>query len=104
MRRHAAMRARRRQMTGTSDAMTTLASAYVLRDEKGGIWIVEMPQHVQPGGVMPHLAPGDRVAIVSRTADDIVQVRISRHVDTSEMDIRLFAIERGSSVVTRRLA
>lgn len=87
-------------MTERSDAMTTLASAYVLRDEKGGIWIVEMPQHLQPGGVMPHLAPGDRVAVVSRTADDIVQVRISRHVDTSETDINAKAVRVSGAMAT----
>ncbi|HEY7008947.1 MAG TPA: hypothetical protein VH395_08410 [Jatrophihabitantaceae bacterium] len=87
-------------MTGTSDAMTTLASAYVLRDEKGAIWIAEVPQHVQPGGVMPHLAPGDTAAVVTRTADDIVQVRISRHVGTSETDINVKAVRVSGAIAT----
>jgi hypothetical protein len=59
-----------------------------------------MPQHLQPGGVMPHLAPGDRVAVVSRTADDIVQVRISRHVDTSETDINAKAVRVSGAMAT----
>lgn len=49
---------------------------------------------------MPHLAPGDRVAVVSRTADDIVQVRISRHVDTSETDINAKAVRVSGAMAT----
>lgn len=81
----------------TGQAMTTMASSYVLRGPEGSVWIAEVPPTMNPGGIMPHLAPGDDVQVLGTNADGSLAIKLPRRSGI-EFDLELTAYEVPATV------
>lgn len=72
----------------------TVIAAFVLRDEQGRVWVAPVPENDRPGGVMPHLLPGDDVRVTPGEPEkglEVEQITVKgRHA--KEFDLLLDAV------------
>ena len=61
----------------SAETMTTLTSAYILRDAEGAVWVAEVPTGQEPGGVMPRRNCGFRSRMTRAYRSQAAKVRSS---------------------------